>query len=93
MATTSNSRLKIDGINWKSLKQNNYENRDYLGLGSTLNDRTNFRIVKQEKVRKIDKLFSKTGGMQGSKNNRDADNNFDPDHSLSQLFEDYNIDT
>lgn len=49
MQMSFHSRFKIDDVNAKSLQENNYSERDYLDLKSTLNSRSEFRKLKKSK--------------------------------------------
>lgn len=93
MQMTGHSRTKVQSINAKSLEQNNYTTRDFLGLASTLNQKKSFRRVKKQKVRRTEKLFSRTGGFASFKKGKktDYEDSYEEDSSLSGLFNDYDL--
>lgn len=92
MQMSSHSRFKIDDVNAKSLKENNYSERDYLDLKSTLNSRSEFRKMKKSKSFKNSKLFAVTDGLKNFKNgNRAIQEEYEVDSSLSEIFHKHDI--
>lgn len=89
---TSHSRFKITNVNAKSLAENNYSNRDYLDMRSTLNTKTDFRKVKKNKKRVTEKLFARTGGFSKyKKGNHYDEDDLEKENSLSQIFNEYDL--
>ena len=94
MQMSSHSRFKIDDVNAKSLKENNYSDRDYLNLKSTLNSRSEFRRVKNSKSFRHTKLFAETDGLKkgkGSRVNNAIEEEYEIDSSLSEMFNKYDV--
>lgn len=92
MQMSSHSRFKIEDVNAKSLKENNYSQRDYLDLKTTLNSRSDFRKLKPEKSYKTSKLFAATGGLEKLRRDKKGiEEEYELDSSLSDIFNKYDI--